>query len=71
MLQNLTNYFMTYHETVEKIFRYSGKDYNDLGRYEDCLNSEAEGFHYILVTVPHAFPIPMMLGLCMPQQCSI
>ena len=34
---DLTNNFMSYNDTVMHIFRNSGKDYNDYGRYEDCL----------------------------------
>jgi len=66
----VTNYFQANNETLEEILRNSGKDYNDLGRYEDC-TYEIEGFHYILVTVPKAFPIPMSLGLCVPKICTI
>lgn len=69
LLQNLTNYFLSNNETVEKILRNSGKDYNDLGRYEDCLNTT--GFRYVLATVPHALPIPMSLGLCVPDVCTV
>jgi len=36
-LMDLTNNFMSYNDTVIHIFRNSGKDYNDFGRYEDCL----------------------------------
>ena len=50
------------------MFRLSGKDYNDLGRYEDCTN--LSNFNYILASVPHVFPIPMALGLCVPSACS-
>lgn len=69
MLQNLTNYFLSNNETIEQIFRNSGKDYNDLGRYEDCLNTT--GFRYILATVAHALPIPMSVGLCVPLVCTV
>ena len=51
LLQNITNYFVSNNETLEQIIRNSGKDYNDLGRYEDC-TFNVEGFHYILVTIP-------------------
>jgi len=36
LLQNVTNYFQENNATLEEIIRNSGKDYNDLGRYEDC-----------------------------------
>ena len=66
MLQEITNNFMKYNKTVSRIFRNSGKDYNDLGRYEDCLNIKDKEFRYILASVPKAFPIPMNLGICVP-----
>lgn len=65
----MTNYFLVNNETVERILRYSGKDYNDLGRYYDCL--EAQGFRYILVTIPHALPIPVSVGVCIPEVCTV
>ena len=51
------------------MFRNSGKDYNDLGRYDDCL--KLTDYRYILASVPHVFPIPMALGLCVPAACSV
>jgi hypothetical protein len=60
---------MDNNETVEYIFRNSGKDYNDLGRFEDCYNNS--DFHYILATIPLALPIPMSVGLCVPAVCSV
>lgn len=71
LLQDVTNHFLTYNKTIEKIFRNSGKDYNDLGRFEDCMRINDGDYGYILVSVPHAFPIPIMLGLCMPKVCSV
>lgn len=69
VLQNLTNYFLVNNETVERIIRNSGKDYNDLGRYYDCLN--ATGFRYILATVPRALPIGISVGMCVPEVCTV
>ncbi|CDW91686.1 UNKNOWN [Stylonychia lemnae] len=69
-LKNVTNYFMEYNKTVTKILRYSGKDYNDFGKYEDCLNIKDEKFSYILATIPRVFPIPISLGLCLPAICT-
>ena len=63
-LMDLTNNFMTYNNTVMHIFRNSGKDYNDFGRYEDC--SDIQHFNYFMVTVLKKFPIPITLGLCLP-----
>jgi hypothetical protein len=69
LLQNITNFFMSYNDTLFKIFRNSGKDYNDLGRYEDCENMT--DFRYILATVATVFPIPISLGLCVPIVCTV
>ena len=69
VLQNLTNYFLSNNDTVERIIRNSGKDYNDLGRYYDCLDTK--GFRYILATVPHALPITISVGMCVPQVCTV
>lgn len=55
-------------DTIENIIRNSGKDYNDFGRYEDCLN--ITDYYYILVTMPKAFPIPISIGLCLPNKCT-
>lgn len=68
-MHSLTDYFSENNETIEYIFRNSGKDYNDLGRYEDCHNNT--DFHYILATIPLAFPIPMSVGLCVPKLCTV
>ena len=40
-----------------------------MGRYEDCLNTD--NFRYILATVPKAFPIPMVMGFCVPDVCTV
>eukprot|EP00347_Sterkiella_histriomuscorum_P020301 403338330 len=69
LLQNLTSFFQANGETIENIIRNSGKDYNDFGRYEDCLN--ITGYRYILASVPKAFPIPMSIGLCIPDACEV
>ena len=51
------------------MYRNSGKDYNDLGRFDDC--EKMDNFRYILALVPHVFPIPMALGLCVPAVCTV
>ena len=56
-------------ETIENMFRNSGKDYNDLGRFEECLN--LTDYYYVLMSIPKAFPIPMSIGVCMPKVCSL
>ena len=67
-LQNLTMNFLTDNKTVYTMFRNSGKDYNDLGRFEDC-NKEPD-FVYILASVQQGLPAPLNLGLCVPKECS-
>lgn len=69
LLHNLTYYFLENEDTLENIYRNSGKDYNDFGRYEDCLN--ISDYSYILISVPKVFPIPMSIGLCLPDACTI
>ena len=63
-MMNLTNNFISQSDTVLHIFRNSGKDYNDFGRYEDC--ETVHNFNYYMATVLKKFPIPMALGLCLP-----
>ena len=36
LLQEYCNNFITYKEQLYKIYRNSGKDYNDYGRFEEC-----------------------------------
>jgi len=67
VLMDITNNFMSYNDTVMSIFRNSGKDYNDYGRYEDC--SALHHFNYFMITVFNKFPIPFTMGLCLPQEC--
>lgn len=68
-MQEAINFLFDFNETLEVIFRNSGKDYNDLGRFEDCSNYT--DFSYILASVPNAFPIPMSVGMCVPAICTI
>ena len=68
-LMDITNNFMSYNDTVMHIFRNSGKDYNDFGRYEDCY--QMHHFNYYMITVLKKFPIPFTMGLCLPQECKL
>ena len=68
-LMDLTNNFLSYNNTLMHIFRNSGKDYNDFGRYEDC--NEIHHFNYFMVTVLKKFPIPFTMGLCLPAECQL
>lgn len=60
---------MKNNKTLEMIIRNSGKDYNDLGRFEDC--TSMSDFRYILASVPSVFPIPISVGLCVPAKCTV
>jgi len=51
------------------MIRSSGHDYNDFGRYRDC--STKHKMNYYLVSVLDKFPVPMGVGLCLPEQCSL
>jgi hypothetical protein len=64
-LRGLTNNFLSQQETFTHVVRNSGKDYNDYGRYDDCV--EIDGFNFYMVTILHRFPIPMSTGLCLPK----
>jgi hypothetical protein len=68
-LQNLTNFFLENNDTLFKMIRNSGKDYNDLGRYDDC--ETVLNYRYILASITRSFPIPMALGMCVPRVCSV
>jgi hypothetical protein len=51
------------------MYRNSGKDYNDFGRYLECL--EISGFDYILaITSFKQINNPMSVGLCIPNVCK-
>jgi hypothetical protein len=60
----LSNNFMTLSETAFHMFRNSGKDINDFGRYSDCVDKY--NFNYYMATILEKFPVPMSLGLCVP-----
>lgn len=65
----MTNYFLEYQETLYTMYKNSGKEYNDFGRYSACVNLTGE-FRYVVLMVPDALPYPMSLGLCVPWQCT-
>ena len=66
---DLSNNFLKYNDTVISIFRNSGKDYNDFGRFEDC--KLIHHFNYFMLAILDKFPIPFGIGLCLPVQCTI
>ena len=71
LLQDLVNYFLIYNRTMMQIFRNSGKDYNDFGRFYEC--RESEEFNYILayLSPPTQFTNPIAVGMCIPQACKV
>jgi hypothetical protein len=68
LLKELTNYFITNSQTVFKIIRYSGKDYNDFGRFQEC--ESLPDFNYILAILDLNIPNPISFGLCLPSVCK-
>ena len=36
LLKEMTNEFITNKETIYKIYRNNGKDYNDFGKFDEC-----------------------------------
>ena len=61
---------MTNSEMVLQIYRNSGKDYNDFGRYQECI--DMPGFDYLLAITSFSKQIynPMSVGLCIPNVCK-
>ena len=61
---------MTNSEMVLQIYRNSGKDYNDFGRYHECI--DIPGFDYLLADASFSKQIhnPMSVGLCIPNVCK-
>ena len=62
------------HEILGNIFRYSGKDYNDLGSFSDC-TEKSDNFRYSLLTCKEEkcggkFSSTLSVGICLPKQCE-
>ena len=70
MLEQMTNYFISNSDSILKMYRNSGKDYNDFGRMDDC--EAIDGFNYLLMTfsTDEKLPIPFNMGLCVPTICK-
>ena len=68
-IRGLSDNFLTQSEIVMQIFRNSGKDYNDFGRFNDCTANV--DFKYYMATIMKKFPIPISFGLCLPKECSL
>ena len=69
-LQQLVNYFISNSDTLLALYRFSGKNYNDFGRYKDCISNPE--FNYLLATVSQGkkLPNPLSMGLCLPVACK-
>lgn len=65
VLMTLSTNFIRNSDPFLHVFRNSGKDYNDYGRFSDC--TEIHDFNYYIATVLHKFPIPFTLGFCLPN----
>lgn len=51
------------------MYRNSGKDYNDFGRYDDC--RQLPNFSYMLASIHQVnLEHPLSMGLCMPDRCK-
>lgn len=66
-----SNHFISQADTVIHIIRNSGKDYNDYGRYRDCLETNHQQMSYFLVSILDRFPVPLSIGFCLPQPCGV
>jgi len=71
MLKMYSNQFISQADSVIHIIRNSGKDYNDYGRYWDCLDNSRLQMNYFLVSILDRFPVPLSIGLCLPSPCSV
>ena len=69
VLEHVVSYFLTENDTLLHIIRNSGHDYNDFGRFHDC--KHVHNMNYYLVSILDKFPVPMAVGLCLPQECSL
>jgi hypothetical protein len=65
-LRTYSNFFMENADPLLHMFRNSGKDYNDFGRFQDCTESAHLPMNYYLVGVFDKFPFPLTIGLCLP-----
>ena len=55
------------------MYRSSGKDYNDFGRFKSCAKNDK--FNYMLLNCKeercaNRFPIDVSTGLCISKQCN-
>jgi hypothetical protein len=70
-LRTYSNFFMGNADPLLHMFRNSGKDYNDFGRFHECTESAHLPMNYYLVGVFDKFPFPLTIGVCLPQECTL
>ena len=66
-LMELANHWGNYSGQIGMMVYNSGKDINDLGRYEDC--NELDYARYISFSV-NGLPVGVYLGICGPAECT-
>ena len=66
ILKNLANYFEANAAIIAKMVYYSGKDFNNLKKFSDCI--EDHDTRYIAFSLS-GLPIGIFLGICGPVQC--
>ena len=74
LFRDFTELLDSKHEILGNIFRYSGKDYNDLGSFSDC-TEKSDNFRYSLLTCAEEkcggkFATTLSVGICLPKQCA-
>ena len=65
----MTNEFITNKETIYKIYRNSGKDYNDFGKFDECEALADQNYMLATVDPKKGLSNPLSIGLCMPTVC--
>ena len=71
-LREYSNFFVANADPLMHMFRNSGKDYNDFGRFQECVKVDAHlSMRYYLLAVLDRFPFPLTLGLCLPAECTM
>lgn len=66
-LQDYANNFQSYSYELAMMALYSGRDLNDLGRFQDC--NGLDFTRYIAFSVT-GLPIGVFLGICGPVECT-
>lgn len=63
----MVNHFGNYSGTLGSMLYYTGKDLNDLGRYEQC--DALDETRYITFALT-GLPLGVFLGICGPIECA-